>query len=235
MVKLTREPNIIINWMLNELIPPVLRDQRWLMQPLSLIMFGEKSHHFMNFHKKCYEMTDAEFSETYRQITQVSIDRKTDLSQASFDRILDGVYGETYLEVGCGRGYLARRMSERGNMTACDIVVTDETRATSTKVNWQIGSVESLPFPDQSFDTVVTTHTLEHVRDLQKALQELRRVTRKRLIVVVPCERPHLYTFSLHINFFPYDYSIYSQFGKKPGAILEKVGGDWFYQEDVSL
>ena len=65
---------------------------------------------------------------------------------------------------------------------------------------------EKLPFADGAFDTVVSTHMLEHVRDLHRVLAELRRVTKRRLIIVVPCERPHLYTPSLHIHFFPYRY-----------------------------
>jgi len=36
------------------------------------------------------------------------------------------------------------------------------------------GSVEDLPFPDDAFDTVVSTHTLEHVQRIGVALSELR-------------------------------------------------------------
>jgi len=42
------------------------------------------------------------------------------------------------------------------------------------------GSVEDLPFLDDAFDTVVSTHTLEHVQRIGVALSELRRVAAKR-------------------------------------------------------
>ncbi|MDR0527945.1 MAG: class I SAM-dependent methyltransferase [Spirochaetaceae bacterium] len=73
--------------------------------------------------------------------------------------------------------------------------------------NIQQADITALPFPDHSFDTVLCTHALEHIRNPQKALAELIRVTRKRLIVVVPRQREYRYTVDLHVNFFPYMYS----------------------------
>jgi ubiquinone/menaquinone biosynthesis C-methylase UbiE len=94
-------------------------------------------------------------------------------------------------------------------------------------------SIERLPFDDGQFDTVVCTHTLEHVQHLQRAVDELRRVARRRLIVVVPRQRPYRYTFSLHVNFFPYAWSLTGQLGHAPGAVIKNLG-DWFYLEDVA-
>lgn len=53
------------------------------------------------------------------------------------------------------------------------------------------GSVENIPFPDNAFDVVVCTHVLEHVRDLNKAMQELLRVAEKRLLIVLPRQREY--------------------------------------------
>lgn len=47
---------------------------------------------------------------------------------------------------------------------------------------------ESLPFPPNSYDTVIVSHTLEHVFDPLLSLKECLRVTKDRLIVVVPKE-----------------------------------------------
>jgi len=51
-----------------------------------------------------------------------------------------------------------------------------------------VGSAESLPFPDESFDVVLSTQVLEHLPDPELALKEAVRVLRKggRLILTVP-------------------------------------------------
>jgi hypothetical protein len=42
-----------------------------------------------------------------------------------------------------------------------------------------------------------------HVQDAHAALEELRCVAKRRLIVVLPKQRPYRYTFDLHLRFFP--------------------------------
>ena len=52
-----------------------------------------------------------------------------------------------------------------------------------------VGDVRQLPFPDKSFDIVTCTHTIEHIINLKQAIDELKRVARKQLIIVTPCQR----------------------------------------------
>ena len=64
-----------------------------------------------------------------------------------------------------------------------------------------------LPFPDNAFDLVVCTETLEHVRDVQLLLSEVRRVLspRGRLAVTTPANRPLMRPpapLSPHLRFF---------------------------------
>lgn len=79
----------------------------------------------------------------------------------------------------------------------------------------------------------MSTHTLEHVRDLVSAIRELRRVA-KRMILIVPRQRPYKYTFDLHLNFFPYPESLYFSLGKADNAetFYKDVDGDMFYMEN---
>ena len=94
--------------------------------------------------------------------------------------------------------------------------------------------IENLPFQDNEFDTVVSTHTLEHVLDIKKAISELRRVGRKRLIIVVPKQRPYNYTFDLHVHFFPYKWALLAHMTEAKGAQdMRLLDGDWYYQEDL--
>ncbi len=137
------------------------------------------------------------------------------------------------LEVGCGHGYLAQKLSGKYHVTAADIVIQPHLRAANPTVEFHEANIEALPFPDHAFDTVICTHTLEHVRNLHLAVAELRRVAKK-LIIVVPRQRPYIYTFDLHLNFFPYMHSLQSMLGRPEGEILcEDADGDIFYVEQV--
>ncbi len=89
----------------------------------------------------------------------------------------------------------------------------------------------SLPFEANSFDTVLCTHALEHVRNPREALRELLRVTGRRLIIVVPKQRPYLYTPDLHVHFLPYMYSFKAFIGIKDAEYLE-IKGDFVCRID---
>ncbi|MFS8799983.1 class I SAM-dependent methyltransferase, partial [Synechococcus sp. R60.3] len=45
-------------------------------------------------------------------------------------------------------------------------------------VDWQVADAQKLPFPSQSFDSVVSTWTLCSIPNVAKALREIRRVLR---------------------------------------------------------
>ena len=93
--------------------------------------------------------------------------------------------------------------------------------------------IETLPFDDNEFDTVVCTHVLEHILDIAGAIRELRRITAKRLIIVVPREREYRYTFNPHFHFFPYAHSFLRYMTPVPDAHrIINVGRDIVYLED---
>jgi len=230
-MRISRKINIIINWLLNETLPPFIRDSKWLMMPLFWLMFGKRAALFYDFHKRIYTMTDTEFSALNADIQPAAIARATDLNNACIVFIQKHILGKNILEVGCGKGYLSQLLSHTYQVTGVDIALPQEVK-NQTDFKAQECMAEVLPFADRSFDTVICTHTLEHVRDIQKALTSLRRVCGKRLIIVVPCERPYFYTFNLHIHFFPYAFSLLAITGVRSGQSLQKIGGDWVYIEE---
>ncbi len=79
---------------------------------------------------------------------------------------------------------------------------------------------------------MISTHTLEHVLNAEAALAELRRVARRRLILVVPRQRPYRFTFDLHLNYFPYAWSL-RNFLANPHARIEVIDNDLFAVEDL--
>jgi len=49
-----------------------------------------------------------------------------------------------------------------------------------------VGDIRNMPFPDNSFDIVVAGDILEHIPDYMKAISELRRVYKEKLVITVP-------------------------------------------------
>jgi len=88
------------------------------------------------------------------------------------------------LDIGCGTGYLLRRLATMipGAQTLCGIdpapAMVDVARRTTTdgRVRIREGFAESLPWPDASFDLVVTTTSFDHWRDQARGLRECARV-----------------------------------------------------------
>lgn len=196
------------------------------------LLFGPDADLFLDFKERALNLTDEEFGEVYRTAHRVVIERETDLTKLSLAAVLESVVGDEVLEVGCGSGYLANRLSASHRVTATDIYVDDEVRAKYRDVTFVTAPISRLPFADASFETVVSTHVLEHVQDLAGAMAELRRVARRRVIVVVPRQRPYRYTYDLHLHFFPYEYTLVAALNPLDRYTLRDLEGDWVYIEE---
>ena len=90
--------------------------------------------------------------------------------------------GMNVLDAGCGEGILSLMMAEKGAcVTGVDLSIPNVEvcikRAAehnlSGRVSFQTGDVEHLPFEDNFFDLVVSSHVLEHVPDFNKGLSEV--------------------------------------------------------------
>ncbi len=231
-MKVSRKFSIAVQFVLDELVPPIIRDSKWFMSIPMKIVLKDASEDFMEFKNWVFFSTEKEFSSLYEKTLHVQeLQGETDLNQACTEAILELVKDSKVLEVGCGRGYLADRLSEENEVTACDIVVSKDLKKKYKKVKFVEANIERLPFADNSFETVVTTHTLEHVKNLELAVSEIKRVASKQVIIVVPRQRPYKYTFSLHTQFFPYQWSLENAFGYNPKTTSIKKLGDWLYVE----
>ncbi|RPH57826.1 methyltransferase domain-containing protein [bacterium] len=90
--------------------------------------------------------------------------------------------GERVLDVACGTGILAREVARRtgpsGHVAGIDPSpgMVAVARRLAPEVEWREGVAESLPFPDQSFDAVVSQFGLMFFADRRQALREMLRV-----------------------------------------------------------
>jgi ubiquinone/menaquinone biosynthesis C-methylase UbiE len=131
-------------------------------------------------------------------------------------RLLRGVYrrlaediarvvpqGGAVLDIGTGPGVLLAELARRrpdlrltGVDLSPDMVAAAERNVSGfgDRVSARVADVGELPFPDGSFDMVVSSFSLHHWDDLDAAVPELARVLR-------PGGRLHLYDF----RFAPFD------------------------------
>jgi ubiquinone/menaquinone biosynthesis C-methylase UbiE len=234
-MKLSRNFTLALQFILDECLPPVLRDSRWLMWLPFRLVCKDQTRLVLDFKEDSLSMNAEEFRRAYELTAPVNVDRDTDLNSGCLERIYSDVVGKSVLEVGCGRGFLCEALNDRGfDVTGIDMRVPDDVRSRVPEVSFMEANIEYQPFENGSFDTVVCTHTLEHVQHFSAAVAELRRVAARRLIVVVPKQRNYRYTFDLHLHFFSYPHDLVRAMGPH-GRVrcCDVVGGDLFYVEDL--
>jgi ubiquinone/menaquinone biosynthesis C-methylase UbiE len=87
--------------------------------------------------------------------------------------------GDKVLDVGCGTGVLAREANQRvgadGAVVGLDLNAGMLSVAARTEpgIEWRHGNAAALPFPDRSFDAVVSQFALMYFRDRVAALREM--------------------------------------------------------------
>ena len=88
-----------------------------------------------------------------------------------------------YLEVGCGRGSVCKRVAEKypWNVTGVDvdpeqIRLAQESSQDIPNIRFLTADAMILPFPDKEFDIVLSFGTMHHISNWLGALSEMRRV-----------------------------------------------------------
>jgi len=230
---LNRKTINLIRYVLENILPPFIRDSK-LFYLLMWLYYRNKTEYLVSFRKKAPTMSQEEYSEYYKKIPNIMTE--TDCNEVSIDFILRNIEGNKVIDIGCGRGYLANEIARhtKGDVSGLDFIIEKVIEEKYENIQFMEGAIEELPFDDDSYDTVVCTHTLEHILDIGKAISELRRITKKRLIIVVPSEREYLYSFNLHIHFFPYTHSFLRYMAPLPSNYnIEIKDGDICYREDI--
>lgn len=109
------------------------------------------------------------------------------------ESLLKNLQFESLLEVGCGEGYLLKRLEKR--LQGVDLLATDispeiiaEAELLIPEVPKLVASGYDLPLENKSRDIVLSCEVMEHVEEPRKLLLEAKRVARKHCIFSVPHE-----------------------------------------------
>jgi SAM-dependent methyltransferase len=231
-MNISRNVTNTIRFVLDELLPPILRDSRFFMTLPMKVVLKNNANVVINFKSKVPFMTDEEMAAVYRDGDWFTDGRETDINEGCIEKTKKSIKGKTVLDAGCGAGYLSKLLAQKYAVTGVDFAIPSGLRKKIPEVKFIEAPIEKLPFKHNAFDTVVCAHTIEHVRNITPVMQELRRVTKKRLIIITPCQRPYKYTFDLHLQFFPTPESLLLAVNSRHKVSCEVIEGDLFLIED---
>ena len=113
--------------------------------------------------------------------------------------------GKVILDAACGEGYGTCLLSQKASRVI-GIDIDPDTISSAKKhykeenIEFVAGSIDSLPFDDNTFDLVVSFETLEHVEpELQNAfLKEITRVLKKDGLLMISTPNKAIYTDLVH-------------------------------------
>lgn len=150
------------------------------------------------------------------------------------ERLLDGLgdwTGKQVADLGCGTGVISatllRRVGRAGRVVAVDAAadtlqaaMKTMTEQESSRIEWKEADVNSLPFPDASFDVAYCRLLLLHMKDPSRAIAEMIRVTKPSGYVI--CED----VAACNAQTFPTDSPI-KKMQDTISAMAAKAGTDW--------
>lgn len=109
------------------------------------------------------------------------------------------------LEVGAGRGWQARALSDAGyKVEAIDLPADSAISGHASERHWAIRNYDGvhIPFADDSFDVIYSSNVLEHVEDLDALMGEMKRVLRRGGIALHLLPNPQWRFLSL-LTYYP--------------------------------
>jgi SAM-dependent methyltransferase len=118
--------------------------------------------------------------------------------------------GKNVLDIGCGNKPYLKLFDSSCTYIGCDIIQSNQNKVDV------ISLATEIPLKNDSFDTIFSTQTIEHVFEHELMLKEAFRLVKKKgfLILSGPMYWPH--------HEIPYDFFRFTEYGFR--SILEKVG-----------
>jgi SAM-dependent methyltransferase len=229
-----RENTNKIRFILEELVPPFLRDSFIFKFIIKIFYRKDKTHQKLK--SNILRLSKREYLNYYKNMPEMH--DCSDLSDICVNQIIKQIKEKNVLDVGCGNGFLLEKIRnyyKKVNLHGTEINLSSQLKKCSKKNDFKIYNleVEKLNKLKKKFDTVICTHVLEHILDINEAYLNLKKICLKRLIIVVPKERPYKHTFNGHIHFFPYSWSFINTIRPNNKFIIKNLKRDFLYIEDL--
>jgi SAM-dependent methyltransferase len=114
--------------------------------------------------------------------------------------------GTRVLDCGCGAGRFARMAADRvaivAGIDAADKLI-EIARERTPDADFRVGDLETMPWPDDSFDVVTGFSAFQFADNKARALGEARRVSRGPVVVVIPTRVPEAGIAAVFKPLFP--------------------------------
>lgn len=136
----------------------------------------------------------------------------------------DGRERLSLLDIGTGNGEIARYLSEFYNVVSVDVV---DQRIVQDGFTFVQLDGEELPFPDKSFDVVISNHVIEHMANADIHLSEIGRVLKDDGIAYLATPN-RLWPWEAHNKIYLLHYLPTATFSR----LLKRMGR---YREDIFL
>lgn len=144
------------------------------------------------------------------------------------------VKGKDVLDVACGSGFGAKILAKAGARKIVAVDIDKETIKKAKKDNsldniiYKEGNTESLNEGDNSFDIISSFETIEHLKNPDKYLNELKRVVREEGIVFISTPNKEVFREKNPFHFKEFEKQEFISFLKsyfKSVLILEQANG----------
>lgn len=230
---MNREKTNKIRLILEDFFPPIIRDSFLFNNIIKKIT---KNKTLDKLKSNILSITEKEYINLYKELNRVH--KNSDLSQICIDEILKNIKPNKILDVGCGDGFLLKEINKKFknvSLTGIEMKTSKKLKNNLSNENIKLidAKIENLNKINQKYDTVICTHVLEHILDINLAYENLKKICKKRLIIVVPRERAFKHTFNAHVHFFPYTWSFINTIRPKNKFLIKDLKRDLFYMENL--
>jgi 2-polyprenyl-3-methyl-5-hydroxy-6-metoxy-1,4-benzoquinol methylase len=113
--------------------------------------------------------------------------------QATIISMLNEFNIRSVIDVGCGEGFILKHLSQHGVGSSYEGIDISKTAINIAKeifprATFRIGSANNISGVRSSYDLVVCTEVLEHLLDPEGALLQIKKVSKKYVLISVPNE-----------------------------------------------
>jgi 2-polyprenyl-3-methyl-5-hydroxy-6-metoxy-1,4-benzoquinol methylase len=185
----------------------------------------------MDFKRAVFNYSRQQYADFYSRLDSISRNRETDLNQGCVNAIMHSidVDDRSIADIGCGGGFLLCKLRDQfpdRHLSGFDVV--ERPPGLPGDVGFTRADIMDLDLGSESFDVVTCCHVLEHILDYRSVMRKLVAAARRKVIFVVPLQRPYFHTLDEHVNFFLFP----EQFAYEVGLAnhrWRRIDGDLFY------